>query len=208
MASVKPLKEGGDAAEHSMLTDDHGTPPEFCDLSRHTLGEIDLDPSSSDYWNHWHVKAKRIYTERDDFTKQQIFGRVHWNPPGGEVTLPGNSRPTSLVRIAWRMLIDAWKRGECSAAIWIGYNLQQLTMLQSEPVHPLQFMTLFPCERLKFYTRAPGNGPPIESTSPRHGNYVTLLHTRSSPGDTKAMMQRFVERANRLDVSGAIVRPL
>jgi hypothetical protein len=225
-------------AFHTDSTDDYGTPPAYCELSRYTLGAIDLDPSSSAYWNHWHVKAAKFYSAEDDFTKQPIGGRVHWNPPSGK----GPDKKTSLPRLAWRMLVDAWRRGECKGAVWMGYSLEQLTLLQGEPIHPLQFMTLFPCERIPFYTRVllcrtcgqivtidakskrlehtatdvtcfgsdayQSSGPPIESKSPSHGNYITLLQTQHSASEAKAQMQRFVERARMLDVGGAIVRPL
>jgi hypothetical protein len=224
-------------AFHTESSDDYGTPPAYCELSRVTLGGIDLDPSSSAYWNHWTVKAAKFYSAGDDFTTQKISGRVHWNPPSGK----GPDGKTSLPRLAWRMLVEAWRRGECKGAVWMGYSLEQLTLLQGEPIHPLMFTTLVPCERLAFWTRpllcrtcgqlvgfdakkrmlhtAPdvtcfgsdayqSGGPPIESKSPSHGNYVTLLHTQHSPSEARAQMQRFIERARMLDIGGAIVRPL
>ena len=193
-------------ALHSSEDDDHGTPSEYIELARFTLGAIDLDPSSSAYWNHHTVKAERYYDERMDFTKQPLYRRVFWNPPSGKALYQG--RELALPRIAWRRLFEHWRDGRVHSAVWLGFSMEQLTALQGEAAHPLQFITLFPCERLKFLKRGPNGGPPEKGEQPVHGNYVTLLHTLHSPSVAKEQVQRFCEYARRLDVGGAIVRPL
>ncbi len=197
-----------DNVQHSMASDDHGTPVEYCELARYALGTIDLDPSSSSYWNHHTVKATRYFDERMDFTKQPLFGRIMWNPPGGKARYEGSTRELSLPRIAWRRLFEHWRDGRVHSAVWVGYSLEQLTMLQSEIAHPLQFITLVPRERLKFLKRPPGGGPPIKGEQPTHGNYISLLQTLHSGPVAREQAQRFIERAAALDIGGAIVRPL
>lgn len=192
--------------QHSMETDDHGTPVEYIELARYALGKIDLDPSSSGYWNHHTVKADRFFDERANFLTQPLYGRILWNPPGGKCLFKGKVR--SLPRAAWEMLIDHHRDGRVHSAVFIGYSLEQLVQLQNAPMHPLQFVTLVPQNRIEFLRRGPNGGPPTPGESPTHGNFITLLHTRTSPTDAAAQVGRFIERASSLSIGGAIVRPM
>lgn len=56
------------------------TPPEYIAAARVVLGEIDLDPASSDRANEI-VQAKKYYTKKDDGLTKQWLGRVWMNPP-------------------------------------------------------------------------------------------------------------------------------
>lgn len=59
------------------------TPSLYTELAKEVMGEIDLDPFSSEEANK-HVKAKRFFTIKDDAFKQEWFqdqGRVFMNPP-------------------------------------------------------------------------------------------------------------------------------
>lgn len=223
---------------HSAETDDHGTPHEYVELARETQGGIDLDPTSSAYWNHHVVKAARFYDQRMNGIELPYFGRMIFNPPGGKSPLG-----VPNVRRGWERLIEHYRDGRVESCVWIGFSLEQLTYLQSAPMHPLQFLTLVPCDRLEFLQRPTlycavclaeqaltskerqdrrrasvdkgpcqrcrqGNGPPVKGQSPVHGNYITLLPSRRSPSIARDQSRIFVERASRLDVSGAIVRPL
>lgn len=190
----------------TMETGDHGTPVDFIELVRYTLGELDLDPSSSAYWNHHTVKAKRFYDERDNFLAQPLYGRIIWNPPGGKCLYKGKNR--SLPRAAWEMLVDHHRDGRVHSAVYIGYSMEQLVQLQNAPVHPLQFITFIPRERIEFLTRPPGGGPPVVGDSPTHGNFITLLHTNHSASVAREQVGRFIERANSLTIGGAVVRPI
>ena len=58
------------------------TPPEYLDLVREVLGEIDLDPASSEVANRA-VKAKRFFTAAADGLMHPWTGRVFCNPPYG-----------------------------------------------------------------------------------------------------------------------------
>ena len=86
MASPTKPDPGDHAREvlHSAATDDHGTPPEYIELARYTLGAIDLDPCSSAYWNHHTVRAGRFYDERMNGIELPYFGRMIFNPPGSK----------------------------------------------------------------------------------------------------------------------------
>lgn len=50
--------------------------------------------------------------------------------------------------------------------------------------------------------------PPQPAGAPSHANYITLLPTRRSPNETRAMVQRFVDMSKDLQIGGALVRPV
>jgi hypothetical protein len=182
-------------------TEDWGTPKPFVELARYTLDGIDLDPATSSYWNEHLVKARHFFDERINGLKQAWFGRVFLNAPS-------NREMKISVRPFWDRLIEYYAHGEVDSAIWIGFQLGQLQTLQSSAAHPLQFAVVFPKDRIDFMRRMPSGAAPQPAGSPTHANYIACLPTRRSPSAARAMLGRFVERANSLECGGALVRPL
>lgn len=204
-------------ALHSAKTCEHGSPPAAVDLARYALGGIDLDPASNGYWNQHTVRALAYYDRKANGLAKPWAGRVWCNPPGADE----QAGTKSLVRPFWDRLVEHWREGLIDGAVWLGYSLEQLVLLQGAPAHPLLFVTVVPCERLRFLERRPGEAPPVERlgpdgkpSGPTHGNFLTLLPTRRSPTEARAQIARFRERAAALTtrsgtaVGGAIVRPL
>lgn len=189
--------------QHSMATAEHGTPPEYVELARYALGSIDLDPASSSYWNHHLVNATRFFDERMNGLSLPWYGRVFCNPPGGN-----DANGKSLVRQFWERLVEHWIDGRVHSAVWLGYSLEQLVVLQSSPFHPAQLVCAIPPGRIGFMVRN-GSAPPERSKAPTHGNYITLLQTRQSPAQAREQMTRFFERAssNLPGMGCAVVRP-
>lgn len=56
------------------------TPEPIVEAARRVLGDFDLDPATSEVANKV-VKAKKIFTIKDDALKQKWFGRVWMNHP-------------------------------------------------------------------------------------------------------------------------------
>jgi hypothetical protein len=56
------------------------TPAKYIETARRVLGQIDLDPASSEMAQRT-VRADRYFSERDDGLSQQWQGRVWLNPP-------------------------------------------------------------------------------------------------------------------------------
>lgn len=166
------------AGRHSMDTPEWYTPTVFVEAARLAMGGIDLDPASHPEANE-RLKILRIFTENDNGLKQDWFGNVFINPPGG------------LVAEFWRKLLKEWQIGRVSQVVWIGYSLEQLQTLQniSASHTPLDFATCFTKKRIAFVEntakqalrveklRAQGKKPSV-SSSPSHSNYITYLGAR------------------------------
>jgi ParB family chromosome partitioning protein len=58
------------------------TPPQYIDLARQVLGDIDLDPASCELAQRT-VKARNFYTKADNALTKPWHGRVWLNPPYG-----------------------------------------------------------------------------------------------------------------------------
>lgn len=60
------------------------TPTEYVEAARKVIGEIDLDPASSEMANET-VQAKAFYAAKDDGLSQPWYGRIFLNPPYGRL---------------------------------------------------------------------------------------------------------------------------
>lgn len=135
--------------------------------SRCVLGGIDLDPSSSDEFNH-RVRATRYLTEEEDGVSSpwrhdgEAPLTVFLNPAGG------------LVVQFWSRLIEEYAVGNIRAAIWIGFSLEQLLPLQDYSPNPLTLPTVFPRERIR-YVRPGWLARHKAGASPTHGSYITYI---------------------------------
>lgn len=141
------------AARHSSDSPEWFTPRPIVDAAREVLGGIDLDPASHAEANRM-IRARRFYDERANGLRRPWSGRVFLNPPGG------------FVAEFWHRLIDAWEAREITAAIWIGFSIEQLQTLQGYEVRsPLAFPFCVPDRRIPF----------VESTAKREIRRRALL---------------------------------
>lgn len=162
------------SALHSKKTPKWGTPEEIAMLSAMALGgAIHLDPASSPEFNQ-RVGALKIITEAEDGLK------TPWNyDPNSDLDpLPREIPPCSvflnppggLVKEFWARLVQHYAEGLVRNAIWIGFSVEQLCILQDTDLYPLDFRTVILRKRLAFTQES---GTP--GGSPSHGNYITGL---------------------------------
>ncbi len=193
---------------------EHGSPHEVTAFVRGVLGGIDTDPASSAYWNAHTARAAVYYDRERDGRKHRWSGRTMVNAPGAD----DDAGTDSLVRPFWELSIAHWREAHVEGLVWVGFAVSQVGMLQGAPAHPLQFPTLFLCERLKFLRRPTRKetvrgvereivvpGPPVPGKQPTHYNFLTLLPTRRDEAEAKAQVRRFRDLGASL---GAIVRPM
>lgn len=66
----------------STRTDEWYTPPEYIEMAREVMGDIDLDPASNELAQSW-IKARKYFTKDDDGLRQEWKGNIWNNPPYG-----------------------------------------------------------------------------------------------------------------------------
>lgn len=176
------------SALHSATSPEWFSPTMIAEAARETMGGIDLDPASCAAANAT-IRATRIYTKADDGLKQSWLGRVFLNPPGGvseKYVDPAGKTKTrrlepSLVRPFWHALVSFYRADAVPQAIWLGYSLEQLQVLQSSVTSPLEFPICIPSSRIAF------DSSDAEKHSPTHANYIAYL-----PRD-EAGVARFIQ---------------
>lgn len=148
-------------ANHLAKTPSWGTPPAIVEMARNVMGGIDIDASSSHYWNEHLVRARDFYHQYCsplDLTSHPV-GRWFFNPPGG------------LVKEFFRLAMDRHLEG--STVFWVGFSVEQLAYLQPH-VFNSKFVRCIPRSRIRFMVEA-DDGPPKPGKSPTHSNYLLLM---------------------------------
>ncbi len=87
------------------------TPTDVLDDVRSVLGEIDLDPASSEAAQK-HVKAKRFFSEEEDGLEQEWHGKVFLNPPYAQ---------PAIAHFADKMALE-YEAGRTTEAIMLTHN--------------------------------------------------------------------------------------
>jgi hypothetical protein len=164
-------------AQHSVISYEHGTPPELLDAAREVVGgEFDLDPCSSAYWNRF-VRAKRFIDVVEDGTRAQ------WNVfPGMRIIC----NPASFVVDAlYRRCVTAWRAGAC--VFWVGFSVEQMAYLQDDGFLDAGRPRMIPRRRISWmqgvaeqpqtslFGPPPEVPDPVAQTSPTHSNVMQLL---------------------------------
>lgn len=145
------------------------TPPRIVEKARRALGGvIGCDPSTSAEANVL-VQATTIWTEETD--------GLDMGHAWGSYGLPADEHDTvflnpdgRLVPRFWSRLLYELREGSVSSAIWVGFSIAQLAILQDASHYPLDFSTVVCRERIDFLD-ASGQ----EGGRPSHANYITGL---------------------------------
>lgn len=125
------------------------TPAPYMEAARAVMGDIDLDPASSEIANQT-VKAKQIYTAEDNGLSKDWAGRVWLNPPyAGE-----------LISLFCDKITNHYEAGEVEEAIILVNNATETgwfnTLIESASA------VVFPKSRVKFYTPSGTIGAPLQ----------------------------------------------
>jgi len=115
------------------------TPQEYIEAAREVLGEIDLDPATSEAAQE-KVRASHIFTEADDGLVQKWHGAVWLNPP--------YSQP--LISEFMAKIVQERVAGNCKAAITLTHNYTDTKWFQDAAKEAAAIC--FTRGRIKFYS--------------------------------------------------------
>jgi len=130
-------------------TNEWYTPALYMEAVRTVLGEIDLDPASSELANQV-VRAKRFYSKEENGLLQAWLGRCFLNPPFGRL-----ATQESLIKLFVARLLLQYRAGAVTEAILlIPVNTATRWFV------PLwEFPICFPRKRIRFYSEyGPSDG--------------------------------------------------
>lgn len=134
------LAELWQAANYSSASVEWYTPVCYLDAVREVLGDIDLDPASSEQANQT-VRADRIFTKEDDGLARDWFGRVFLNPPYGRI-----AGGESLAGAFCAKAIEQFEAGKIDAGIILVNSLHS----QSWQAPLYDFPVCFVDHRIQF----------------------------------------------------------
>lgn len=195
------------SAKHSSASTEHFTPPKITTAAHRVMGDIDLDPASSELANKELVVARKFYDAAANGFAKEWHGRVFLNPPGGKCDESGvslfkregekgffyadGSRCTKPARSSvtswWNRLVTEWKLGRTTQAIFIGFSIEILQASQVDsPMSCMDFSICVPGRRLAFWSVVDGKFGP--GTSPTHANVIVYIPPND---DTRAAIDNF-----------------
>lgn len=153
---------------HSSVTAEWGTPTYIIDAVVNTFDkQIDFDPCSCEKANKL-VKAKKFLTQEQDGLSTKWFDSpksVFINPPSGKLLGVGKTK------LFWQELIDYYEEGLLEQAIFLGFSVEQLAILQDCTYDPLDFSFCIPRKRIPFANLI----DPSKGRSPTHSNFLCYI---------------------------------
>lgn len=125
------------------------TPSPYIEAAKEVMGDIDLDPASSEVANRV-VGAKQIFTIEDNGLEQDWTGRVWMNPPyAGE-----------LIPLFCDKLVNYFATGDIQEAIVLVNNATETAWFNT--LIGQASAIVFPKGRVKFYTPGGSIGAPLQ----------------------------------------------
>lgn len=156
--------------QHSCRQDDWMTPLYIIEMVRKVLGEIDLDPATTEFANKERIKAKKFFTAQDDGLSK-LWGdfdkpvSVYLNPPGGKL---GNQSKTVLF---WKHLMEIHNLDGLKHAIFMAFSIEALQSTQNRGCFSIgEFPCCIPAKRIKFDSTGP-----VAKMAPSHSNVIVYV---------------------------------
>ncbi len=123
------------------------TPSDYIELARSVMGEIDLDPASSDKANEV-VQAKKYYTVEDDGLSQDWHGKVWLNPPYSSEL---------IVKFTEKLIAELPRISQALVLVNNATETEWFSRLVSRAC-----AVCFPKSRVKFYMADGTTGAPLQ----------------------------------------------
>lgn len=152
---IEAAKDPEHAAEHMAHVGHNSgnnewyTPAEYVDAARAVLGDIDLDPASSEAANTV-IRAKRFYSAGDSGLPAEWHGRIWMNPPFAQPL------------IVWfcDKMVAEYKAGHIEAAIVLVNNATETRWFQD--IADICSAICFPRGRIKFWAPDKDTAAPLQ----------------------------------------------
>lgn len=157
------------------------------------MGEITLDPATTQRVNEERVKALMFHTEETNGLEHDWFGAVFLNPPGGRV-----GRKSSAA-IWWDKLVEEYHKRNITQAIFLGFSIEIMATSQDSRMWLGQFPICVPRNRIEFVNENFEKG-----SSPTHSNVVAYLPPRSNADQQHVSITRFAAKFSQF---GKIITP-
>jgi len=142
-------RAGGAHVGHNSGDNEWYTPKEYIDAAREVMGEIDLDPASSEIANKT-VKAKIYFTYLDDGLQYSWDGKVWMNPPYA----------SELVGKFSEKLVNHFMVGEVTEAIVLVNNSTETKWFSN--LVSVASAIVFPVGRVRFLDELGNPGAPLQ----------------------------------------------
>ena len=156
---AKAIRDGKPHVSFSTGNNEWYTPSEYIEAARRVMGEIDLDPASSEIANET-VGAAVYFTAEDDGLRYEWDGRVWMNPPYA----------SELIGLFTGKLVRHFETGGVTEAIALVNNATETGWFNS--LVSVASAVVFPRARVKF------NMPGGETGAPLQGQAVVYLGDR------------------------------
>ncbi len=143
------ISEGKPHVSHNSGENEWYTPPSFIEAARQVLGQIDLDPASSEIANNT-VLATKFYAAKDDGLAQEWSGNVWMNPPYS----------SSLIGLFAEKLVEHFTDGSVRSAIVLVNNATETKWFQS--LLSFGSAVCFPLSRIRFLDPDGNPGAPLQ----------------------------------------------
>lgn len=155
---------------HNSGNNEWYTPAEYIEAARKVMGNIDLDPASSDRANEI-VQAEAYYTVEDDGLVRPWFGRVWMNPPYAK----------GLVDSFCNKLVHDYRNEHVIEAIVLVNNATETAWFRS--LISIASAVVFPGSRVKFWKEDGDTGDPLQGQA--------IIYMGNKPQQFKSVYQSF-----------------